>query len=113
MKGHVADGIVILMTSGDTLTLQAVMKGWQLFKAGVPYGEPTNSAAVIEQMVVSYKVADSWTDFTYDGDRWSFNADELARWDEELGWDFHSFHGLTEPTEASIIEYLKSYGEKR
>lgn len=51
-----------------------------------------------------------WPEFTYDGERWSYSDCELASWDEELGWDFHSFHGLVNPTKESVIEYLKSYG---
>lgn len=56
------------------------------------------------------KAPPKWPEFTYDGERWSYNESELASWDDELGWDFHSFHGLVNPTKESVIEYLKSYG---
>jgi hypothetical protein len=55
MRGHVADGVEILMNNGDVVTLKAVIKGWQLFKDGTKqHAPPTSSAYVIECLVFSY-----------------------------------------------------------
>ncbi|QBJ04478.1 hypothetical protein HOV23_gp095 [Pseudomonas phage Lana] len=54
MRGHIADGVEIQMNNGDTLTLKAVMQGWQLFHGDRQWAPPTNSAYVIECLVFSY-----------------------------------------------------------
>jgi hypothetical protein len=49
-----------------------------------------------------------WTEFTHGGNRWSFDGDELALWDEEDGgFQFHAYHGLNEPTEADVIAFIE------
>lgn len=54
MRGHVADGVEILMNNGDLVTVKAVMEGWQLFVGKRQWAPPTNSAYVIECLVFSY-----------------------------------------------------------
>ena len=55
MRGHVADGTVIIMRNGDVCTLRAVTKGWQLFDAhDRPHSVPTDSAHVVECLVYTY-----------------------------------------------------------
>ena len=55
MRGDVADGTVIKMNNGDTCTLRATMKGWQLFTPdGKPHAVPTDSAHVVECIVFTY-----------------------------------------------------------
>jgi hypothetical protein len=46
-------------------------------------------------------VTDVWTEFSYRGHRLSFNDTQLA-----LYGHYHSFHGLTDPTVASVIAYI-------
>lgn len=50
---------------------------------------------------------DGWTDFTHDGQRWSFDADQLAQWaeDDEF-FEFHSNHGLVDPTVESVALFI-------
>jgi hypothetical protein len=56
------------------------------------------------------KGAEGWTDFSHDGQRWSFDAAQLAQWDEdEEDFHFFSYHGLTEPTEAAVIAYIDGF----
>lgn len=54
MQGHVADGTEVLMRNGDTVTVKAVMGGWQLYHGDRPHAPPTNSAYIIECLVYSY-----------------------------------------------------------
>lgn len=55
LRGHVCDGMEVAMNNGDVMTVKAVMSGWQLFdQKGRPYAVPTNSAVVLECVVVSY-----------------------------------------------------------
>lgn len=52
---------------------------------------------------------DGWTDFTHDGQRWSFDADQLAQWveeEEEGFFEFHSYHGLVGPTVESVVLFI-------
>jgi hypothetical protein len=56
------------------------------------------------------KAAVGWTDFSHDGQRWSFDATQLAQWDEdEEEFHFFSYHGLTEPTEDTVISYIQGF----
>ena len=48
-------------------------------------------------------VMDGWTEFSHKGKRWAFDSDQLALYDH-----YHSFHGLTDPTEESVIAYIES-----
>lgn len=59
MRGHVSDGMQVIMDNGDIVTLKAVMQGWQLFtQDGKPHSIPTNSAHVIECLVYVYPSED-------------------------------------------------------
>jgi len=50
---------------------------------------------------------DGWTHFTQNGQRWSFNADELAQWvEEDEFFEFHSYHGLVDPTVESVAMFI-------
>lgn len=54
MRGHVADGTVIIMRNGDRVTLKATMAGWCLMRQdGTVYAEcghnAYNVAAFVEQ----------------------------------------------------------------
>lgn len=49
-----------------------------------------------------------WTEFSHNGRRWLFDADQLAEWDEdEKVFMFHSFHRLAAPTIESLIAYIE------
>lgn len=64
----------------------------------------------VESVLSDEKGAEGWTDFSHDGQRWSFDAAQLAQWDEdEEEFHFFSYHGLTEPTEAAVIAYIESF----
>jgi len=55
LRGHVADGVQIAMNNGDTLTVKAVMGGWQLVdQNGRLVDVPTDSAHVLECLVYAY-----------------------------------------------------------
>jgi hypothetical protein len=59
MRGHVADGCEIAMANGDTLTLKAVINGWQLVdQTGRNFGLATNSAHVIACLVFAHPSED-------------------------------------------------------
>jgi hypothetical protein len=46
---------------------------------------------------------DGWKEFSHDGRRWQFDADQLAEWDEEdEAFFFHSYHQLAEPTPETL-----------
>lgn len=54
MRGHVADGTIVMLPQGGKLEIMANMKGWQLIgKDGEIAGE-SNNAFVIQDMVLSY-----------------------------------------------------------
>lgn len=54
MRGHVADGTIVILPQGGKLEIVATMKGWQLIndKGGI-VGE-SNSALTIQDMVLNY-----------------------------------------------------------
>jgi len=46
---------------------------------------------------------DGWKEFSHDGRRWQFDADQLAEWDEEdEAFFFHSYHQLADPTPEAL-----------
>jgi Fic family protein len=52
--------------------------------------------------------ADGWKEFTHDGQRWSFDADSLAVWDEEEDhFEFYLHHELTNPTVETVIQFIE------
>ncbi|MEZ1440937.1 MULTISPECIES: hypothetical protein [Pseudomonas] len=53
---------------------------------------------------------DGWTEFSYGGKRWSFDSDQLALWDEELGFSFLDYHLLIEPTIESVTAFIQRQG---
>lgn len=54
---------------------------------------------------------DGWTDFSYGGNRWSFDSDQLAQWDEELGYfEFLDYHLLINPTIESVTAFIQRQG---
>lgn len=70
----------------------------------------TEPIQVQEDVVDAEKLAEGWTDFSHDGQRWSFDAAQLAQWDEdEEEFHFFSYHGLAQPTEDSVIAYIESF----
>ena len=55
LMGHVANDAQIAMNNGDTLTVKAVMGGWQLVdQKGRIVDAPTDSAYVLECLVYAY-----------------------------------------------------------
>lgn len=56
LRGHMQDGCQISMSSGDILTLRAVMGGWELRRAdGSAVAPPSADARVITDQVVGYQ----------------------------------------------------------
>lgn len=54
MRGHVADGTIVILPQGGKLKIVASMNGWQLIgKGGEIVGE-SNNAFVIQDMVLAY-----------------------------------------------------------
>lgn len=52
--------------------------------------------------------APGWFEFSHDGTRWAFDADQLARWDEdEKDFHFLMFHGLNDPTVESVTRFIE------
>lgn len=50
-----------------------------------------------------------WIEFSHAGERWMFDADQLASWDEEDGdFHFYAYHGLVNPTVESVIRFIES-----
>ena len=54
MRGHVADGTIVMLPQGERLEIVSSMKGWQLIgKDGEIVGE-SNNAFVIQDIVLAY-----------------------------------------------------------
>ena len=53
MRGHVADGTIVILPQGGKLEIVASMKGWRLVDKGRIVGESDN-AYIIQDMVLSY-----------------------------------------------------------
>ena len=54
-------------------------------------------------------ITEEWTEFTHNGQRWSFSGSELAMWDEEEGeFHFHVYHGLASPTVETVTAFIDS-----
>ena len=53
MRGHVADGTIVILPHGGKLEIVASMKGWRLIDKGGTVVESSN-AYVIQDMVLSY-----------------------------------------------------------
>lgn len=54
MRGHVADGCIILAPSGKRFTLRATMKGWEVLGPdGLPVSGNLPSAYDVEYFVVN------------------------------------------------------------
>lgn len=49
---------------------------------------------------------------TADGTRYSFNADEVARYDDELGYEFMFFHRLAHPTIVTVTAAIQNTKER-
>lgn len=83
----------------------------RLLDASVPY-EFTPLANDEYQFAVDVEFKDVvaeeiWTEFTHNGQRWQFGVSELAEWEEDFeGFHFHSYHGLSEPTVETMIQYI-------
>ena len=54
MRGHVADGCQVLMENGDTLTIKADPRGWQIWNGDRRHASPTAAAFEIECLIVAY-----------------------------------------------------------
>lgn len=51
--------------------------------------------------------SEEWTEFSHNGQRWSFGPDELAQWDEEdEAFHFHTYPQLAEPTVETVKAYI-------
>ena len=53
MRGHVANGTIVILPHGGKLEIVASMKGWRLIDKGGTVVESSN-AYVIQDMVLSY-----------------------------------------------------------
>lgn len=53
MRGHVADGTIIILPQGGKLEVVASMKGWRLIDKWGIVGESDN-AYIIQDMVLAY-----------------------------------------------------------
>jgi len=54
MRGHIADGTIIMLPSGERLEINASMKGWRLTnERGEIVGE-SNNAFTVQDMVLAY-----------------------------------------------------------
>ena len=52
---------------------------------------------------------DDWQEFEHGGQRWSFNADELAQLDVEDGFfHFVNYHRLSKPTVEGVAAFIDS-----
>jgi hypothetical protein len=49
---------------------------------------------------------DGWTQVEFRGERWAYNEDSVACWDDALGFDFRFFHQQGSPSDESILEAL-------
>ena len=50
---------------------------------------------------------DGWIEFEHNGQRWSFDADQLALWDEEeQSFQFFAFHNQSQPTVESVTNFI-------
>lgn len=55
-----------------------------------------------------HELIQDWKQFLHNDCRWAFGASELAEWDEEeKEFHFHSYHGISNPSVKSVIEYLE------
>ena len=51
--------------------------------------------------------SEDWQEFDHADERWSFNADELAKLDSEDGlFNFVAYHRLPQPTVESVIAFI-------
>lgn len=49
-----------------------------------------------------------WSEFNHNGQRWSFDSDELALWNEdEEQFEFYNFHGLEEPSVEAVVAFIE------
>lgn len=61
----------------------------------------------MESTVQKWLLTFGWIEFLHGTQRWSFDGDQLATWDEEeQAIHFHAYHSLTEPTVESVIEFI-------
>ncbi len=54
MRGHVADGTIVMLPGGDRLEIIAGMKGWQLINGRGEIVVESNNAFVIQDAVLTY-----------------------------------------------------------
>lgn len=55
------------------------------------------------------KPNDGWTEFTHKGQRWEFDADQLASWNEvDEVFEFYDYHKLVNPTVKSVTRFIES-----
>lgn len=70
----------------------------------------TDKETFVTDSVSELPEADGWTEFSYGGKRWQFDADQLALWDDELGFSFQDYHLLLEPTIESVTAFIQRQG---
>lgn len=54
MRGHVAEGTIVILPQGGKLEIVATIKGWQLIGLGGEIAGESDSAYIIQDMVLSY-----------------------------------------------------------
>jgi hypothetical protein len=65
-------------------------------------------ALAVNSPVFIHLDAPGWLEFSHAGTRWAFDADQLARWDEdEEDFQFLVFHGLEVPTVESVSRFIE------
>jgi hypothetical protein len=62
----------------------------------------------VHDLVVKWLLSFGYVELSHGGKRWSFDADELAEWEEgeDEGFHFLTRHGLANPTVESITRFI-------
>ncbi|MCX2694482.1 hypothetical protein OO256_26765 [Pseudomonas sp. DCB_CB] len=84
------------------------MAGERLARVVAPNRERTVVAVAIVERSDS-QVSLGWIEFSHAGEHWSFDADQLARWDQaEDDFHFLAFHGLSHPTVEAMVQFVEA-----
>lgn len=62
----------------------------------------------VQVLVVKWLLSFGYVDLSHGGKRWSFDADNLAEWEEgeDGGFHFRAHHGLANPTVESVTRFI-------
>lgn len=64
-------------------------------------------ASAVNSPVFIDLLAPGWLEFSHDGQRWAFDSDQLAEWEEdEEEFHFRVYHGLVAPTVESVARFI-------